>query len=80
MRKISIHFICIMVVAAIAASMAVAYNSWLPDFNNEYSTAGTPLDSCVTCHVSESNFGVNPYGKDFKIRLKKGPSYKIQCS
>ena len=36
MRKISIHFICIMVVAAIAASMAVAYNSWLPDFNNEY--------------------------------------------
>jgi hypothetical protein len=66
MREKLILLVCIAVVAAFAAGKAVAYDPYLTNFNKEYSTAETPLDSCVICHVSPSKFGLNPYGKDYK--------------
>ncbi len=45
---------------------AQAFSSFLNNFNTTYGTAGTRLDTCSTCHVSESNFSFNPYGSDFR--------------
>ena len=64
MRKISIPLICTFAVALLAAGMATAFNGWLNEFNNIYATADTPLDRCALCHVSDSNYGFNPYGAD----------------
>ena len=39
----------------------------LSAFNKRYGTAGTKLDSCLTCHQSQSatKDNLNPYGADF---------------
>ena len=48
-------------------SQAQAFSSILNNFNTTYSTAGTRLDQCMTCHVANTDFGVNPYGSDLSI-------------
>jgi hypothetical protein len=39
----------------------------LSAFNKRYGTTGSKLDSCLTCHQSQSaaKDNLNPYGKDF---------------
>ena len=54
------------VLIVLAASLAVATSTWLNDFNSLYFTDTSALDSCATCHVSETDFGFNPYGTDIR--------------
>ena len=66
MKKFSNYLICMMALAVIAASMAVADGGWLNTFNGEYDTQATPLNSCLTCHLTNGGSGFNPYGRDMR--------------
>lgn len=48
-------------------SPAQSTPEYLSQFNARYKTQGSHLDSCLTCHTSQSGGGenMNPYGKDF---------------
>ncbi len=55
-------------------TQAQAFGGILDDFNALYGTANTRLGQtdqgdrqCSTCHTSNSNFGVNPYGSDLSV-------------
>lgn len=45
---------------------AMAFPSMLSQFNTEYGTAGTRLDTCGLCHNDFSSGTRNPYGLDYK--------------
>ena len=53
---------------AAMASVAGARSGYLSTFNTKYSTAGTRLDDCMTCHVSGSK-DRNVYGQAFETAL-----------
>ena len=38
---------------------------WLGDFNSEYGTGGTRLDTCGLCHLNFGTGSRNPYGSAF---------------
>ena len=48
-------------------SPAQSTPEYLSQFNARYKTQGSHLDSCLTCHTSQSGGAenMNPYGKDF---------------
>jgi mono/diheme cytochrome c family protein len=52
------------VIVFAGADTAAAKSGFLGDFNANYSTAGTPLDSCSLCHTSVP--ALNGYGTDWK--------------
>jgi hypothetical protein len=60
MKRIAISASFLLVVTA---ACVLSFNSYMNSFNNLYSTAGTRLDDCSTCHTSQG-FGLNPYGAD----------------
>jgi hypothetical protein len=62
-RKIACTFLLVLVTTAGILRIAYAERDFLEDFNDTYGTAGTRLDSCITCH---STINLNPYGDDFQ--------------
>jgi hypothetical protein len=67
MKRIAISASFLLIVTA---ACVLSYNSYLSSFNNLYSTAGTRLDDCSTCHTS-SGFALNPYGDDVLTSLNQ---------
>ncbi|MDD5474151.1 MAG: DUF5667 domain-containing protein [Candidatus Methanoperedens sp.] len=66
-RKITILLLLLTVAALYGVPSASAYGGYLNDFNKQYNTTGTRLDSCGVCHVAPAGGGgLNPYGKAFK--------------
>ncbi|TGC09150.1 PGF-CTERM sorting domain-containing protein [Methanolobus halotolerans] len=45
--------------------MASATSGMMDEFNEEYGTNGTRLDTCDTCHGSDIE-SLNPYGMDYQ--------------
>jgi len=52
---------------AVLSPPALSKPEYLNEFNQRYGTTGSKLDSCLTCHKSQSPSAenLNPYGKDF---------------
>ena len=52
---------------AVLSPPAESLPEYLTQFNAKYDTAGSKLDSCMTCHNSAapSKEALNPYGTDF---------------
>ena len=49
------------------SSQALAFNTYLSDFNTNYSTQGTRIDNCGLCHFNFNGAGpLTPYGEDFR--------------
>lgn len=63
-RKIACTFLLVLVTTAGIFRIAYARSDFLEEFNDTYGTAGTRLDSCITCHSTIPN--LNPYGDDFQ--------------
>ncbi len=54
----------------VSAAYVLSFNSYLNEFNSLYSTDGTRLDQCITCHVPGQPYSQkNPYGDDIKNSL-----------
>ncbi|HHJ15789.1 MAG TPA: PKD domain-containing protein, partial [Gammaproteobacteria bacterium] len=46
---------------------ALAFNSYLTDFNTNYNSQGTRIDSCGQCHYDFNGGGLRtPYGEDYR--------------
>ena len=58
-------FLILLFILFFSLPQAHALQSFLDDFNATYGTADTRLDQCSTCHISNTNFNLNPYGADF---------------
>ena len=66
---ITCTFLLVLAIAGGASGIAYAHSDFLEEFNQEYGTGGTPLDDCITCHLSSNpdlNPDLNPYGNDFE--------------
>ena len=52
---------------AVLSPPAHSKPEYLSEFNKRYGTTGSKLDSCQTCHASQSPDAdnLNPFGKDF---------------
>ena len=52
---------------AVLSPPAQSKPEYLNEFNKRYGTTGSKLDSCLTCHQSQSPSAenLNPFGKDF---------------
>jgi hypothetical protein len=64
-------YLCLPVLLAfiVVPRPAMAIPTYLTEFNAFYGTSGTPLGSCLVCHISASGAGGmrNPYGDSFAI-------------
>lgn len=69
-RNKSMYMGLFIVVALVSVSYGVG--SYLSDFNTQYGTSGTALDSCKLCHPGGTPPAVNEYGADY---LNNGYSY-----
>ncbi|MCD4807428.1 MAG: hypothetical protein K8R13_07660 [Methanococcoides sp.] len=49
----------------ISAPTVSAKHSYLEDFNQQYDTGDTKLDSCDTCHEVQDIESINPYGEAY---------------
>lgn len=59
-----LSFLTLLFTMFIWLPQAQAFQSILNSFNSTYGTAGTRLDQCSTCHASNTNLSLNPYGSD----------------
>jgi len=76
LRLIKVGIVGVVALAAVVAvllarpSEGVAFGGFLGDFNTEYGTDGSRIDSCLVCHVNadpDNDGGArNQYGKDWK--------------
>jgi hypothetical protein len=67
--KVARIFLLGFVIVAGIFNVVHAHEDYLKRFNDKYGTDGTPLDGCITCHISsnpDANHELNPYGVDFE--------------
>jgi hypothetical protein len=67
--KVARIFLLGFVIIAGIFDVVHAREDYLKWFNDKYGTNGTPLDDCITCHISSNpvaNHELNPYGVDFE--------------
>lgn len=57
--------IIILLIVLIGVPMAAARPTYFAAFKDKYSTSGTRLDTCNTCHTSGGGSPRNPYGLSF---------------
>ncbi len=62
--------LAMLIVIGLRPAAGLAKTSFLGDFNAEYSTGGTRIDSCSVCHVAGNSFDRNDYGQDWKDNSK----------
>jgi len=64
-KKIS-YILILLVIAILGMQSVSAYPTYLSNFNTQYGTSGTVLDTCGLCHIDPNGGGArNPYGVDF---------------
>ncbi len=57
----------VLLLFSISSLPALAFNTYLSDFNAFYTTQGTRLDSCGQCHYDFNGGGLRtPYGEDYR--------------
>lgn len=72
-RQYPVHLIAVLAGVLSTAGFALlsppaqSTPEYMGQFNDRYGTRGSRLDSCMTCHTSESGGAqnMNPYGADF---------------
>ena len=58
---------CLGFILALATFPAFSFSSYLTEFNNNYATQGSRLDSCGLCHVNFNGGGARTtYGEDYR--------------
>lgn len=73
MKKLVAVMVTVVFAGALIASVAEARSGYLANFNGQYGTANTRLDTCDTCHVSGGKTR-NPFGLDQEAKILAGYS------
>ena len=69
MKKVSGGALFVTMLIVIMASSALALRSYLTDFNNQYGTSATPLNTCGLCHPGGTNTAgnLNDFANDYVL-------------